>query len=418
MSCDRNLRTLGGVLPAIIMVLVLTTGAWAQSKYKTLHRFTNGRDGAYPGAGLIFDAAGNLYGTSFGKGSQHLFGNVFKLMPNANGGWTENNLYNFKGGRDGADPVGGVIFDAAGNLYGTTASGGDHLARGGVVFKLTPNANGRWTESVLYTFRRGTDGGIPLADLIFNQAGNLYGTTFLGGFYGYGVVFELTPNANGSWTYNVIYTFTGGADGGSPLAGLIVDQTGNLYGTAEGGTLVGGVVFKLTPNGHGSWTQSVLENFTGPNGDQPLAGVIFDQAGNLYGTTAYGGNLSQCGGIGCGVLFELTPNATGGWKQQILHSFVGVDGAKPMASLTFDAAGNLYGTTSQGGDVTCGCGTVFKLAATSKGQWEETVLHDFLARPGANPRAGLIFDAVGNLYGTTDGYPSTHAYGSVFEITP
>ena len=419
MSRNRygNCRKLSAVLLVmVVVVLVLAPGTWAQSRYKTLHRFKDGPDGADPWGGLIFDQAGNLYGIDFGNGGQGLFGNVFKLRPNADGSWTEERLHNFTGGKDGADPGAGVIFDAAGNLYGTTVNGGDHWLSIGVVFELTPNANGGWTETVLHTFKGG-DQGHPWAALIFDQAGNLYGTTIGGGSNG--MVFKLKPNPDGGWTESVLHSFSGGADGAAPYGGVIIDQAGNLYGTTVGGGAhgaFGGVVFKLTPQPDGSWTESVLYNFTdGADGGAPFGGLIFDQSGNLYGTTAVGGNLSQCSG-GCGVVFELTPNGNGGWKEQVLHAFAGSDGGSPEAALTFDGAGNLYGTTDRGGASTCGCGTVFRLSRNSKGGWDHSTLHSFYAHPGASPTAGVIFDAAGNLFSTTSGYPLT--FGSVFEITP
>jgi uncharacterized repeat protein (TIGR03803 family) len=401
-----------------IATLLLVSGAAAQSKFKTLHGFTDGKGGGWVYAGLIFDSAGNLYGTT-ALGGAHGNGTVFKLAPNAGGSWTEKVLYSFTGGIDGSSPEAGLIFDAAGNLYGTTASGGTH--GWGTVFKLAANGpDGNWTDSVLYSFTGSQDGGSPLAGLIFDPSGNLYGTTFYGG--GITTAFEMTPNSDGTWTEKVLHQFKGGTDGSQLGASLIVDQAGNLYGTTVNGgnskcNGAGcGVVFELTPNGDGSWTESVLHRFTGgKDGGNPFAGLIFDGSGNLYGTGEIGGNLKACN-IGCGVVFKLTPKADGSWTESVPHEFAGgKSGDVPSANLIFDQAGNLYGTTYGAG--AHGYGTVFKLAPNSNGGWTETVLHSFLDHPGADPVAGLIFDAAGDLYGTTLGDRST-SFGSVFEITP
>jgi uncharacterized repeat protein (TIGR03803 family) len=422
------------VLVASILPLALSPGAWAQAKFKTLYEFTGSKDGQYPVAGLIFDQAGSLYGTN---GGAHTDGTVFKLTTNLDGSWTESVLYSFctlTNCADGASSYAGLIFDAAGNLYGTTVYGG--ASGGGVVFKLTLNSDGSWTESVLYNFCTLTncaDGAFPAARLIFDQVGNLYGTTVVGGAHDSGTVFQLTPTADGRWKEKVLHHFTYGKDGGSPYAGLIFDAAGNLYGTTMlGGTSGSGNVFKLTPNADGSWRENVLHNFCSVtncgDGAEPFAGVIFDQGGNLYGTTWVGGSRGSCpdSGSGCGVAFELTPNSEGtAWKERVVHRFTGgAQGGEPRAGLIFDRAGNLYGTTELGGALSlcefagrAGCGVVFKLAPNSKGAWSETVLHRFVNHPGARPLAGLIFDAAGNLYGTTLG-DGTATHGSVFEITP
>jgi uncharacterized repeat protein (TIGR03803 family) len=417
MKCRKNLWFQGAAL-LIAITLLLAPGAGAQSQYKTLHRFKGIKDGTFVVAGLTFDQKGNLYGASQGGGAGG-GGTVFKLTPNADGSWTESVLYNFcpqNNCADGAVPSASLIFDQAGNLYGTAKEGGlDEL---GTVFKLTPNADGNWTESVLHKFTGGTDGANPSASLIFDQAGNLYGTTS-GGGDDLGTVFRLTPKADGSWTESVLHNFTGGTDGASPYASLIFDQAGNLYGTTSGGGDSGsclydncGVVFELMPNANGTWTESVLYRFGGgKHGQWPFGGLIFDQAGNLYGTAEFGGN---CGDPGCGVVFELTPQTDGSWAQRVLHSFNGSDGDEPVAGLIFDAAGDLYGTALRGG--AHNLGTVFKLTPNADGKWAETVLHRFLDRPGASPSAGLIFGSSGNLYGTTNGAGSAH--GSAFEITP
>jgi len=426
-----NYRKFSGAASAapliVITILILAFGAWAQGTYKTLHKF-NGKDGDSPSGRLIFDTAGNLYGTTNigGKYSGCYFGTcgtVFELSPNAGGTWTEQVLHNFDGS-DGTAPVGELIFDGAGSLYGTANRGGG--PGDGVVFKLTPGANGSWTESTLFVFT-GTDGEWPGGGLTFDASRNLYGTTGWGGDGGN--VFELTPNGNGSWTESVLYVFTfDGINGWYPSGGsLVFDAAGNIYGTAAFGGKSGcspygngcygfGVVFELSPNGNGAWTEKVLHTFQGKDGESPTCTLVFDAAGNLYGTAFAGGDLSLCSGYGCGVVFELTPNAGGGWTEHVLHKFSGgKDGSVPFAGVVFDAAGNLYGTTTQGG--AHGYGVVFKLTPNSKGGWNETVLHSFIDSPGAYPYSGLIFDAAGNLYGSTQG-DGTKTFGSVYEITP
>ena len=266
--------------------------------------------------------------------------------------------------------------------------------------------------------------------MIFDEAGNLYGTTLYGGSWsspycnsdGCGTVFKLTPNGDGSWTESVLHSF-GDGDGEGPLAGVIFDAAGNLYGTTCGGSRAFGygTVFELTPNGDGSWTESVLHSFNYGEGAIPYSGLIFDPDGNLYGTTVRGGASASCPD-GCGTVFKLAPNGDGSWTGSVLHSFNVSDGAYPYAGLTFGAAGNLYGTAVGGGDQACkvynsGCGTVFELTPTPTGEWGYRVRHRFRDHPGASPYAGLVLDQTGNLYGTTRGDGIT-TFGSVFEITP
>jgi uncharacterized repeat protein (TIGR03803 family) len=414
------------LLVSSIVILAMVPRAWAQHKYKTLHRFTGGADGGSPAAPLVFDAAGNLYGTT-SYGGAHDRGTVFKLTRSQDGSWTESVLYNFcslTNCTDGSVPSSGLTFDKAGNLYGETYGGG---IGAGTVFELTPNLEGSWTEKILDQFNGTSDGGGPTGGLIFDQRGNLYGTT-VGGI-GFGKVFQLAPNVDGTWTENVLHTFPGGSWGADPETGVILDRAGNLYGTTyAGGNEDFGVVFHLTSSANG-WTENVLHDFRDGfrDGENPEAGLIFDQAGNLYGTSADGGNSDQCFTVGCGVVFELSPNADGSWRESVLHHFSGdPDGGWPFAPVAFDQAGSLYGTTyiGGGGDHSCkaeyepsACGVVFKLVPNSKGGWNETILHRFQDHPGALPYAGVIFDAAGNLYGTTWGDQS-RTFGSVFEIAP
>jgi uncharacterized repeat protein (TIGR03803 family) len=399
---------------AILAVTVLLTGTRVAAREKLLYSFyPNGRGGLNPEPGLISDAAGNFYGTTTSGGADGV-GTVFELTPKAGGGWTEKVLHTFKSnGRDGNYPLAGVIFDASGNLYGTTPRGGIHNA--GTVFQLTPGTAGGWVETVLYSFHNGPG---PVAGLIVDAAGNLYGTTQHGGAYLLGAVFELTPRVGGGWTKKVLHSFNSSrGDGILPSAGVIFDTLGNLYGTTSDGGVYGtGTVFELTPTAGGGWTERVLHNFTndGKDGQYPFASLIFDAAGNLYSTTNYGGS-GACSNVGCGTVFELMPKAGGGWTEKVLHSFNSKDGQWPSAGVIFDAVGNLYGTTPDGGAF--GYGIVFKLTTTTSGRWKEQVLQTFNGKNGQYPNGGLSIDGSGNLYGTTV-YGGAHGYGTAFEITP
>lgn len=317
----------------------------------------NGKDGTRIQSGLIFDSAGNLYGTT-GIGGAGDSGTVFELTPNGQGGWTEHVLHsfvhNFHGGEN---PDAGVIMDAAGNLYGTTYAGGYDDA--GTVFELSPVSGGGWTETILYQFSGTDDGETPTGNLIFDAAGNLYSTTVLGGINGVGTVFELSPNGNGGWTEQVLYSFVNnGKDGYEPYAGVTFDAAGNLYGTTfTGGIYYYGAVFELKRTSGGAWEEGVLHSFNnnGTDGYYAYTGVVLDAAGNVYGTTLQGGAYNY------GIVFGLQRTKEGGWAEAVLHSFNdnGTDGYSPYANLIFDALGNLYGTTEYGGIYKNG--TVFEL---------------------------------------------------------
>ncbi len=350
-----------------------------------LYNFAGGSDGALPQAVLTFDAAGNLYGTT-NRGGASQEGVVFEVSPPAAGesAWTESVLYSFQGGTaDGAYPqYQGVVFDHAGNIYGVTPLGGldysedKHCGTNGcgVIYELSPpaTAGNPWTETILHYFNggQGSEGaGTP----IFDVKGNLYGEAIGGGESGGGLVYRLTPPPAGetAWTFKVLYAFAGGAsnDARYPQGSLTLHGGGVLYGTALGGQYGLGTVFQLTPPGTtgGAWTENVLYNFSsGSDGAYPLAEtLIFDKAGNIYGTTANGGGdgSSQCTYGGCGTVFELTPPAAGGadWTETILHSFPTVvkDAASPISGVIFGKNGNLYGVTPSGGSG--GLGTVFSV---------------------------------------------------------
>jgi len=421
----------------VLLVLGVLLGAARAQKESVLYSFcaqTNCADGYHPVAGLVFDQKGNLYGTTKSGGLQNNncgngCGVVFKLTPKGK----ETVLYSFcaqTNCTDGYDPVAGLVFDKKGNLYGTTTGGGRlnnacDYGTCGVVFKLTPK--GKYT--VLYSFCAQTncaDGYYPVAGLVFDQKGNLYGTTSGGGIYnnnycsfeqGCGVVFKLTPKGKET----VLYTFCAQincTDGGWPVAGVIFDQKGNLYGTAYvgganfcsfGRGYGCGVVFKLTPKGKYTVLYSFCAETNCADGASPEAGPVFDQRGNLYGTTEGGGEPR-----GGGVVFKLTPED----KETVFYSFCWqdncTDGDGPQAGVIFDQKGNLYGTTAAGGEQYSG--VVFKLTPEGK----ETILYSSCGQrcgDGAYPSAGLIFDQKGNLYGTTQ-EGGDYEGGVVFKVTP
>jgi uncharacterized repeat protein (TIGR03803 family) len=413
----------------------------ASAQEQVLYGFGNAPDGRYPAADLVFDGSGNLYGTT-SQGGTFSYGTVFKLTP-GNGQWNERVVYSFcspvTNCDDGATPLSSLILDAAGNLYGATSQGGAYGASGGgVVFELSPNPDGTWTEMVLHSFGNGTDGIGPSGRLVFDSAGNLYGTTSAGGtggsgcFGGCGTAFELIPSPGGQWAESVLYNFCSQADcadGNDPAGGLTLDAAGNLYGTTKyGGTPdqhLNGTVFELTPGGNGQWTQTVLYMFQNAttDGNNPLGGVVQDKSGNLYGTTSWGYSVDGGMAFGNGIVFELSRGQQGQWTESILHPFCSdvvncSDGSQPLAGLVFDKAGNLYGTTSGGGDLNClaaGCGVVFELAA---GTWSDTILYSFPGgTPGFSPDSSVILDAVGNLYGVAY-QGGTNGYGVVYEVIP
>ena len=385
----------GCPISQINTVFKLTPPLPGQTQWKAsvLHSFSGGFDGLTPNADLVKDANGALYGTAMDAGAG-LQGVVFQLKPPAPGqtSWTENVLHAFNynvayGIGDGAFPGAGVILDDQGALYGTTLYGGSmsdpRWVGFGAVFQLKPPAAGQstWQHTVLYRFRGGADGESPFAGLTRDATGALYGTThgggiascprFDGSFTGCGTVFKLTPPAPGQtrWTKTILHRFRNGLHGGYPIGKLLLDGTGAIYGTTyQGGNgpcndgfdhVIGcGTVFKLTPPAPGqmTWTETVLYHFKGiPDGMGPRGGVIPDGAGNLYGTTLAGGT-GNCPDlvyrvVGCGVLFKLAPPAPGQtrWTKSVVYSFKGEsDGWKPLGEIVRDAKGNLIGVASLG----------------------------------------------------------------------
>jgi len=438
----RSSMMAGMAIMVGLFILLVTANAAQAQTFQVLHTFTGGADGAYPVGGLTMDRAGNLYGATSAGGYLEGYcetergangcGVVFKVAHEGSG-WVLSPLYAFMGGSDGLFPVGRVIFGPDGALYGVTQAGGGvdcnaGFATCGVVFRLTPPASVcksftcTWQESTILSFN-GPGGAQPTSEVVFDRAGNLYGTTYYGGgngndicIYegnGCGTVYKLTPS-NGTWTETVLHAFPAtGFDGQNPDANLIVDSAGNLYGsTVAGGGAGLGSVFQLSPSGSG-WTEDLLYNFvyTNGNGIEPEGGLLL-ASGNLLGTTPSGGTG------GGGTVFQLTPGQ-GGWTFNLMYSLTGQDGFGPQASLTMDAAGNLYGTTAAGGAY--GYGSAFKLTP-SNGGWTYTPLHDFTGgSDGGYISSNLIMDANGNLYGVASGGASQSCFdgcGVVFEITP
>jgi len=393
----------------IAMLILAGTIVASEPKEAVLHHFGTGTDGAAAYGRVIFDAAGNLYGTTAFGGTSGA-GIVFELAnPEAPAGWTESILYNFSGGSDGSQPYGGLIFDSAGNLYGTTFQGG--ASNAGTVYELTPGKGGAWTETVLYSFAGGADGSGPQSDLNFDQAGNLFGTTTGGGSPGNGIVFQLTPGQGGSWTETVLHRFMTN-EGTSPRAAVIFDRKGSLYGTlANDGVFGAGAVFRLKPTNGGAWTEETLYTFTGgTDGFGPLCRLILLR-GKLYGTTVIGG------GSGVGTVFELSPPANhhGAWTLNVLHTFAcGSDGCFPWAGLTMDSNGTFYGTTQFGGLPSNG-GTVFALKQVGE-IWFEGVLFSFKLSINQLAAGAVLLGKGGTLYGTTIG--SEMNAGAVFKIRP
>jgi uncharacterized repeat protein (TIGR03803 family) len=484
----------GIVFVPLFLFLVASVISAAASE-TVLHTFKDAPSGAFPQSNLIADAAGNLYGTTQ-YGGAYGYGAVFTLILDSTGKWNETVLYSFTGGSDGANPLAGLVFDAAGNLYGTTGGFGNCCILTEVVYRLSPNGNGKWTLTVIYTFQGPIDGALAAYSLVFDAAGNLYGAAYAGGASNFGTVFELSPAAQGPWTETTLYNFTDGFDGAYPFGPLIFDPAGNLYGTTIVGgdsncnnfypPIVGcGVIFELTKNGDGTWTETTVHAFNyadgafpegslvrdasgdfygttyggpdyqcppqsegcgtvyrlsfasgswklttlydfagGPDGGNPVAGLVLGARGTLFGTTYSGGASPACPNADCGTVFELSPTTGTVWKEKILHlfSFPGGQGQRPAASLIFDQAGNLYGTASQGGapcsySYALGCGTVFKLSPRLKGPWAASALTNFPGLgDGLYPQAGFVADGAGHLYGTTSSGGSSGG-GSVFEMS-
>jgi uncharacterized repeat protein (TIGR03803 family) len=392
-SIDLRISETCSVVLVLAFALLGMLPAQGQSargaKAKTLYTFTGGTDGGSPYAGLVQDAKGNSYGTTFTGGAANM-GTVFKISKTGK----ETVLYSFSGKPDGEHPTSNLLLDKSGNIYGANYEGG--VSGFGAIFKLDKTGK----ESLLYSFGSGTDGEYPGSGLIADATGNIYGATGYGGKTGNGTVFKISKSGKET----ILHSFTG-KDGQYPFSSLLRDSAGNLYGTTSmGGSTGNGTVFKMTKNGK----VTTLHNFAGGmDGANPYAGLVQDAKGNFDGTTYNGG--AGCQGYDCGTVFKVTPKG----KETVLHIFGLSDGHYPdFGSLVLDAAGNLYGTTYAGGSADMG--TVFKVTTGGK----EKILYSFTG--GADegfPVSGLVEDKTGNLYGTTLGNPPD-SYGTVFKLKP
>jgi len=435
-----KLRKQSGVvlaLATLIAIILLGSTADAQA-YRVIYDFGQGSsDGWLPVGVPAIAKNGDLYGVT-ASGGTYNWGTVFKLTaPQAHGGaWTETVLHDFPS--DSQEFPESLVIDKDGTLYGT----GEGPSTRGFIFRLTPPSSGRgpWTYQALYTFKSSADGDAPQGNLVFDAEGNLYGATELAGDLscgysgGCGTVFELKrpTQKGGKWRFSVLYAFMGTPDGAQPFAGVTVDQKGNLYGTTHAGGAFGyGTAYRLTPPAKRgqSWTEAVLYSFdrSGNEGNSPVSPVIFDGSNKLYGTTVAGGDLNCQGGIGCGVVYELSPPVKEGasWTYSALYAFQGGnDGITPTGYMVFDSKGNLYGATQYGGGATEG-GTAYQLKRPTRkgGAWTETVLHAFTGSNGDGnlPASGLTWGKWHDLYGVTaEGGSACQApgCGTAFELRP
>jgi uncharacterized repeat protein (TIGR03803 family) len=395
-------RRIGFLFCLTLSLAVLSNLAHGQAE-TVLYNFTYDNNGIYgqsPSAGITFDQQGRVYGTAAGSDENH--GVVYRLAREGQG-WIYSLLYSFgyHFGQDGKTPAAGVVFGPSGLLYGTTVLGGG--TGNGTVFSLRPPATPchaiqcTWLETILYSFTGGTDGERPgSGNLVFDSAGNIYGTTTYGGSFGKGVVFKLTRSGSG-WTQSVLWNFTGGSDGANPVSGVIFDSAGNLYGTTPG------AVYELSPMQSG-WIETTLYSFTDPSTGPGSGGLIWDGHGNLFGIT--GGARTNS------VAYELTPQ-NGGWSFSVLYNF-GMQSSGPFAAPTFDSQGNLYGSLPSDPD---NGGEIFMLTHSGD-QWIYSPYYHFASCGGAAwPSGAVTFDANGNMFGTTV-HGGTGCAGTVWEITP
>jgi uncharacterized repeat protein (TIGR03803 family) len=434
-SKPRYVRALLGVAAIMTFITLATHGRAFAATESVLHSFTGAPGDGYGPHDLVKDGSGNLYGTTLSGGTNNR-GSVFEMTP-IGSGWFESIIWDFGGGTDGSQPQSQLILDSAGNLYGTTVSGGRYNL--GTVFELSFNGS-TWSETVLWDFGNVTgDGSGPLRGVTIDPSGNLYGTTSAGGASGKGTVFELSPVGGGLWNETILLSFAGVSDGAAPRGGVLRDPAGNLFGTAQqGGTYNSGTAFELSPPAVGGnpWTEKVLWAFgSGTDGRGPGAELISDSSGNLYGTTWDGGTYDcHCPNNFGGTIFKLTPPASPSvkWTEAVIWSLGGssstgsgknkvtvVDGQLPWASsLLLGSSGNLYGTAMKGG--AHGYGIAFKLTPPSAGStWTETILWAFSGGlDGKSPQTGLTrIDTSSALYGSTNNGGSNQD-GTVFKITP
>lgn len=423
----RSSLTWGATLAVLVLAAFCESASCAASTETVLHNFGAGSDGYEPVTSLVFDAQGNLYGTTLYGGLNCLgglgCGIAFQLRPNGDGSWSESVIHDFTG-EDGERPNSPLVLDSRGNVYGTTETSAN--SGYGTIFELSPVGDGTWLESILHAFDGLSDGGYPHG-VAFDKTGHLYGTTAFNSS-GFASVISLARVAPLNWYEQVLHLFWGGRGGaGDPVGILTFDGTGAIYGTTyDGGARGSGTVFRLARNRNSTaWTETVLYAFkgtafgSGSDGANPYDGLVFDAAGNLYGTTEWGGPAAM------GTVFKLTPRTDGTWSESVIYAFKGgSDGGRPRSGLAVGKGGKLYGTTAGGAGVAEGpsysYGTVFELTPQRGGPWIETVLYQFQGGlDGGTPVGGVILDGAGNLYGTTV-YGGTYGEqgGVVFEVIP
>ncbi len=436
MISKRNSQLLWIVAAITAITLSLAVRAQAQTE-TVLYNFVPRYTGDVPDGTVLLDGSGDIFGsTQFGG---NCCGTVYELSPASGGGWAYKVLKGFSNGSFGSYVSPTLVRDSAGNLYGTTINGGNTSVSCngtgcGVVFELSPTTSGQWKETVLHKFSGGTDGANPYGSLLIGPDGSIYGTTVRGGnnhqcttkyVQGCGVVFKLSNSGTG-WREQVLYTFTK-AVGDAPNAGLVMDNAGNIYGTTSA---YGGILFELSPTTSGEWTETTVINFLSTNWGYPETGLLRDAAGNMYGTTFNPAGECPYSGA-CGTVFELSPVSGGGWTQSVLHTFTpGTDFAYPF-NVTMDSSGNLYGVAIYGySDLTLcgqqGCGGVFELSPSSNGTWTESIPHVFTDGADGNPNgiSGVAIDNSGNVFGTAAaggsdirGCQDGNGCGVIFEIT-
>lgn len=398
----------------VISITLFSAAAVAVQPDHVLYAFSAPLPSCFgPASPLIADARGNLYGTTSGGGTEGQ-GCIFELSPSV-GEWEKSVLWSFGGYGYSS---GALVFDKAGNLYGTSGEG---VYGGGAAFELSPSSEGEWNETILHSFGSGDDGWDPQSDLVFDNAGNLYGTTENGGQLNGGTVFKLTPGAEG-WTETILYSFPAsiaGPDGDGPVGGIVIGGEGRIYGvTGYGGAGGNGAIFELAPEGN-VYKEKIIFSFNVNDGLEPGSGLTAGPGPALYGTTSFGGDFAVCPYVGCGIVYELAEDAQGNWNEAVLHEMNGSDGDYTVGPVAFDHEGNLYAAAMSGG---IRLGSVFMLTPQpGGGEWVETVLHRFdfkfpNGKDGESPYAGVIYKD-GKVFGTTFSGGVNDA-GIVFEITP
>jgi uncharacterized repeat protein (TIGR03803 family) len=408
-----------GMAAMAVALLIAWPGASqraaATATETVIHTFS-GPDGIDPIQGVTFDKAGNLYGVASAGGSSNK-GTVYELIPGSKGTWTEKTLLSFDGTAGGSTPLGGVVFDSKGNLYGTTKLGGSNAV--GVVYELSPSDSGKWTEKVLHSFGGSGDGAYPVGDIALNASGDIFGTTEGGGAHGNGTeaqggtVFKLSPKSGGGWTESVLHSFGSGNDGNVPKGGIILDASGNGYGTTyAGGAKDQGTVFYVAA-GTGDVTVIHSFNSSASAGDaaNPAAGLLLDSEGNLYGGSTAGFDESEF--EGGGVVYKLSPQKGGTWKESLLFA-LGFDefSNSIYSNLVLDSTDHLYGTW-----IDFGGGGVFQSSPVTGTNVTFSVINNFGGANGTRPATGsLAIDSAGNLYGATQA-GGKDKDGVVFEIT-